>query len=448
MNAKVWTGLSTVIALLAVCGVDESHGLTRESAASAPQTPQLLWQLELKAPSFGGCALGDLAGDGNVAIVFGTYFGDEHLYAVRANDGKVLWKFKSESGPFDAGVALVDLNGKGKLNVIAADSSTGTLFCLDHEGKVVWRHKLPACTDSPPAVADLDGDGKAEIVVGTWIVDKEKRGRVFAIEAGGQQVKWSAAVPGYIQSEPVLVDLNGDNALDVLVTTWRGDKGVWAFEGKTGAKLWRHEMKGDMYHGVAVVEKPTPIIIAHSIAGDIAALDFTGKVLWEQTVKDYLFAPATLADLAGDGKLSAILCGQRVYAFEAATGKEQWRSKEYGSISRGAAAVDVAGDGKPDLLFGASDRKFHALRGFDGKPLWEFAAKVKGEVYEGIDSGPLAGDFLGDGSLCAFFVAGRGTSDPKLQPNYGRAYAIKIGQGKGSWPMFRGNLRRTGVGDR
>src|SRR5439155_9868820 len=121
-------------------------------------SPELLWKLDLTSASYGGGAIGDLNGDGSRVLVFGTYFNDEHLYAVRARDGKVLWKFKSEGGPFDASVALVDLDGDGKLEVLAADSSTGTLFCLNGAGKVLWKVKLPNSTDSPPAVADLAGD--------------------------------------------------------------------------------------------------------------------------------------------------------------------------------------------------------------------------------------------------------------------------------------------------
>jgi hypothetical protein len=70
---------------------------------------------------------------------------------------------------------------------------------------------------------------------------------------------------------------------------------------------------------------------------------------------------------------------------------------------------------------------------------------VKGHVYEWLDAAPIVGDFDGDGVLEVFFVAGKGTSDKTRQQNYGRAYALKLGKGKGSWPTFRGNLRRTGT---
>src|SRR4051812_20614035 len=69
-----------------------------------PPIPSLLWKLDLASPSYGSGALGDLDTDGKLAIVFGTYFNDGHLYCVNAKDGTVRWKFKSEGGPFDASV--------------------------------------------------------------------------------------------------------------------------------------------------------------------------------------------------------------------------------------------------------------------------------------------------------------------------------------------------------
>lgn len=418
--------------------------LNGADVAAQEISPQLLWQVELSSASYGGGAIGDLANDGNLVLVFGTYFNDEHLYAVEARNGNVLWKFKSEGGPFDASVALADLNGDKVLEVLAADSSTGTLFCLSAAGEVVWKTKLPNSTDSPPAVADLDGDGAMEIVVGVMAM-ADRHGRVVVLDAATQKEKWIAKVPGHVQSEPVLVDLNGDHVMDVLVTTWRGDKCVRALCGRDGHELWKYAMQGDMYHGLSVVETTDGVrLIAASIAGDVTMLDGNGQLVWSKQPGGYLFAPTTLADVDGDGTLEIAVASGRMHLFDL-EGNELWKTENYGSIARGAAAADVSGDGLPDLLFGASDRRFRAVEGKTGRELWSFDATAKGHVYESIDSGPIVADFDQNGTLDVFFVAGKGTSDKTRPENYGRAYALSIGKGSDQWPMFRGNLKRTGA---
>lgn len=397
------------------------------------EAPELLWKLETAAPSYGSGALGDIDGDGKMEIVFGAYFNDEHLYAVNAEDGSVLWKFKSEGGPLDASVAIADLDGDRKLEILAADSQTGALFCLNGSGKRLWRTQLPSGTDSPPAVADLDGDGKIEIVVGTMTADKN--GRVVVLDASTRKERWSAKVPGHVQSEPALVDLNGDKILDVVVTCWHGDKSVRALSGKSGAEIWKYSMAGDIYHGVSVVDDR---IVATSTGGDVCLLDAKGKKLWSRKGLGYLFAPSTVGDLDKDGKPEIVVGSDRLYVFDV-EGAEKWRSPVYGSIARGAAIVDGV------LYFGASDRRFRALDGATGKELWSYDATIQGHVYEGIDHAPLVADFDGDGTLDVFFVAGKGTSDETQSKNYGRAYALRAGKGKGTWGTFRGNLRRTGT---
>lgn len=419
-------------------------GLAAAALAAGPPLgrPEPMWQLDLGSASYGGGALGDLEGNGRLSIVFGTYFNDEKLYCLDARTGKPRWTFKSEGGPWDASVALADLDGDGKLEILAADSATGTLFCLDPKGKVAWKYRLPSSTDSPPAVADLDGDGKPEVVVGT-MTTRDRHGRVVCLDPVTRKAKWTARVPGHVQSEPVLIDLDGDGKLDVIITTWRGDRSIHAFHGPTGKPLWSAAMMGDMYHGVSAFDYKGALVLAASIKGDVALLDGKGRPLWVRQPGGYLFGPTCVADVDGDGVPEVVVVSNRVTVYDL-LGRVRWQSRAYGSINRGCAVADVDGDGRPELLFGSSDRRFRALDGATGELKWSFDATVKGHVYEWLDGAPLVGDFDGDGRQEVFFVAGKGTSDATRKANYGRAYALKLGRGKGGWPLFRGNPRRSG----
>ncbi len=414
-----------------------------------------IWAVDTKSPSYGSGALGDIDGDGKLEVVFGTYYNDEHLYAVNAEDGSILWKYKSDRGPFDASVAIVDLDGDKRPEILSADSSSGRLFCLDGKGKLTWALKLPNSTDSPPAVADLDGDGVLEIVVGSmW--KRNGNGDVTVYRADTQKKVWGTEVKGCVQSAPCLVDLNGDKTLDVIVASWRGSNAVHAFNGKDGEALWTFETMDEeddpkrhmgMYHGVSAgkVDGKWRIAFAtcSSARGTVFVVDADGALVWKKMLGEYFFAPTTMADLDGDGALDIVACGSNTYAFTA-DGKQIWKAKGTSS-ARGPAVADLDGDGDLDLIFGAKGRRVVALEGSSGRELWSVGTTIKDHPYEGLDTGPLVADFNGDGTLEVFVVGGKGTSDKTKEKNYGRAFAIPAGKGKQTWETFRGNLRRTGT---
>ncbi len=413
---------------------------------------RVLWTLDLASDSKGSGQVADLDGDGKLEIVFGTYFGDAHLYAVNAATGAVRFKHPSEGGPFDASVAIADLNGNGRMDTLAADSATGRLYCLDAEGKTAWTAKLPSGTDSPPAIGDLDGDGKPEVVVGTmW--RRGGVGKVCAIDPRENTFLWQTEVKGCVQSEPALVDLNGDGTLDVIVTSWRGDRGIHALDGKNGEHLWTVITEGDeksvgMYHGVSVLDEGEGRlrILAPTCAGDVYCLDASGTVLWRQQTGDYLFAPSLVADLDGDGKAEVFVAGRMMHCYHVADGTRVWENfLDGGSSARGAAAVDLGGDGTMELVL-AGGTHLYILDGATSATRAKIALAIDpDDTYEKVSSAPLVDDFDGDGNLEAFIVCGRGYSGDLKKDNRGRAYAIRLGPGKGTWPTFRGNLRRTGV---
>jgi outer membrane protein assembly factor BamB len=107
-------------------------------------------------------ALVDFAGDGNFLIASAGY--GDGVRAIDPHDGKVLWSLAA-STPSCPRVVAADLDGRkgdellyvagAKLIAITGDRSTG---------KILWEWQGPASL-SMPAIADVDGDGFADIVL-------------------------------------------------------------------------------------------------------------------------------------------------------------------------------------------------------------------------------------------------------------------------------------------
>ena len=75
-------------------------------------------------------------------------------------------------------------------------------------------------------MADLDGNGRLEIVVGSW------DGRMYLWDDAGQALAgWPIVVDDQIISSAALVDLDGDERLDIVVGSKDGHLYGWTVEG-------------------------------------------------------------------------------------------------------------------------------------------------------------------------------------------------------------------------
>ncbi|TMB10788.1 MAG: hypothetical protein E6J71_26295 [Deltaproteobacteria bacterium] len=220
-------------------------------------------------------ALADLDGDGKADIVFGT--SDGLVYAKHADGSDVAgWPVAGDTIPFNPGspafasstiaaprgailasVAIGDIDGDGYLDVVAADME-GKVYAWNHQGvrkpgfpvhvNYAYSTRPDFVKDShnrvdraiiaSPALADLDGDGGLDIIVGgndrhlyVWdgfgvsrpgfpvlVVDAS---RMVSIDPVNHKVvpKPGAFRGEKIMDSPAIGDIDHDSSLDIVVGT-------------------------------------------------------------------------------------------------------------------------------------------------------------------------------------------------------------------------------------
>jgi outer membrane protein assembly factor BamB len=412
--------------------------------------PNILWWYDLYAPCFGSAATEDIDNDGNLEIVFGTYFNDEHIYALNADDGSLLWSYNT-GGCNDASPVIYDVDLDGELEVIIPASSPYRIYCFDGStGVVEWSRSTgyPNCIDSPPAIADVDNDNKPEVIFGAWY------GNIFCLNGEDGSICWQIILgsDSYFQAGPNIFDLDNDSQLDIVIAQYSGDCRIYALKGDDGSVLWYSELPGDyMYHGGSfadIDEDGLPEIVIGCYDNYVYVLNGEdGSLVWTYYAPYYIASPTSIADLNNDDHLEIVFTSYNYLGVLSHTGNLLWSCTTGGSMFRGASIADIDGNGILDVVFGADDGILRVLQGDNGQIIWTLDLEAHYQNIFQIDNAPVIEDFNNDGKLDIFIIGGFGTSDPPSN-NHGRCYAISAGEGTGNgWPMFRHDIYHSACFD-
>ena len=199
-----------------------------------------------------GAAVADVNGDGKMEIF--SQVEKKGLYAFNW-DGSTRWS-KNEWGG-NAGPLITDLEGDGKKEVIffsdggtvkAYDASSGNSKWTFYAGSYV----KPASITLAGNAADIDGDGKQEVVFGardapagdTYYYDNHLM--IFVLShTGSLQKRWQPSWGNPLTyTHPVLVDVDGDGVKDILMQDWNtiGHKpGNWEKLGPANVFAYKHD---------------------------------------------------------------------------------------------------------------------------------------------------------------------------------------------------------------
>jgi hypothetical protein len=172
------------------------------------------WPVSLGDTITSSPAAGDVAGDARPEIVVTSRSSKltgapmPGWLSVFDAAGVKLWE-RGAAGTFDATPALADIDADGKLEVICG--AAGHLYAFDGNGADAsgsWPLSLLGTAVSSAAVADVDGDGSKEIAVAAT-GGSPAQSRVYLFTAGGapHAGAWPITLDTALAGDPVLGDI-------------------------------------------------------------------------------------------------------------------------------------------------------------------------------------------------------------------------------------------------
>lgn len=190
-------------------------------------------------------ALGDIDGDGEIEVVVGTgvfdgYVNGSQVYAWNADGSLVSGWPRPTADNMPSSPAIADLDGNGTQDVIIGCGKDAQPFCRTLYAWNGSGNNLPGFPMSttfahpfPPIVADVDGDNNLEVLLTSLETDV-----VSIVQHNGSigTVNLSRKTNSIILNAPLVHDLDGDGSLETAIAsaTGGGQAAIYIFE-ETGS---------------------------------------------------------------------------------------------------------------------------------------------------------------------------------------------------------------------
>ena len=332
----------------------------------------------------------------------GTWTTDGVIRVVNGRTGIEIFAIKDSTTPISAvgSLALADLDHDGKPEIIAVTQDYRVVVYRNNGTK--WWVSAPVASSDGyapwggPAVADLDGDGTPEILFGRSVFSSTG---VLKWKASGSYV--GSTVTGAARfSFPIVADLDGTGQQNVIL-----GGSVYT---STGALVWQAPRDG--FTAVADFDGNGQPSIAVVNSGTLSLYSRTGQLRWTVSLPGGgLGGPPTIADVDGDGIPEIGVAASSAYTVFRRDGTMLWskNSQDFSSQMTGSTVFDFDGDGSAEVLY-ADEIRVRAYKGATGQILWEIP-NSSGTTHEY----PLVVDIDGDGHADLVTVS----NDYYLPPN-------------------------------
>ncbi|MEM2282818.1 MAG: LamG-like jellyroll fold domain-containing protein, partial [Candidatus Hadarchaeales archaeon] len=352
-------------------------------------------------------AVADTDGDGKRELLFGSR--DGKLYCIREGDKSVKWSFNT-GGEVYSTPLVVDLNLDGTREIVFS-SADGKIYCIRDSGSsatTVWTYNLGYFAQAVPTVANLDSDQQLELVLNTgfpWVTSESHTSIIaFANPGVDNSVLWTFSTPGNVYGSPAVADVDGDGKPEVVFGCLDGK--VYIRNGEDGSECLTINFGSKIFVSTPIIENGDQKLILVCGWDKVACYSSSGTKLWENTSISRVQGNPAVARVNND--LVAFIptrFAKTLYAVRCDTGQTLWSFTANNPILSSVTVADLDADGVPEVLFGTDAAFAYGTQGENGALYILNAATgqyFKGDQNQGkkltkgcVRSEPVVADWLG-----------------------------------------------------
>lgn len=165
------------------------------------------------------------------------------MHCLALADGRPRWHYEV-SDPFPAAPWLLDVTADGVADAIAV-ADNGTVYALDgKEGTRLWELRIGEVRTRTRHRVVGAGKGRDGFVVNL-------AGEIYRLDLKTGKPRWKFPLGSMVMSEPVVDDVDGDGEADVLVGTM--SRRVHCVSGKGDRELWSYEVGAPIRYSAPAV---------------------------------------------------------------------------------------------------------------------------------------------------------------------------------------------------
>ena len=290
---------------------------------------------------------------------------DAHLVLL-SGTGEELWAL--DGFYWKGGPAIADVNGDGRSEIVAVNSRR-QVVAVSGDGQILWTSADTLGYTYPHVnVADVDADGSADVLVDDLVLSGRTGATKLRLPVPSQ-----AAMLGRMTISAD-IDLDGQQEIIAGNTCYSS----------SGATRWTAGVFGEYGHWSAILDADGDPEgeVAMVGGGELGIYDHDGTELSRVPAGTNQPGPPCVADFDGDGDAEIAWASSSLFNVYELDGTVRWTQSILDQTGlAGCSGYDVNGDGAYEVIY-ADERQLYIFDGRNGEIQFVQAGHSSGTIFE------------------------------------------------------------------